>query len=44
MSRKELSKVLEKDVSEAIRLIESRRLDVEARLRALKEAVAMLEM
>jgi valyl-tRNA synthetase len=43
-SMEELGKVLDKDVSEAIRLAESRRLDVEARLRVWEEAAAMLEM
>ncbi|KAJ5983620.1 hypothetical protein N7481_005719 [Penicillium waksmanii] len=42
--REELGKVLDKDVSEAIRLADSRRLDVEARLRAFEEAIAMLEI
>lgn len=43
-SKAELRNVQDKDVSEAIRLTESRRLDVEARLRVLEEAIAMLEM
>lgn len=42
MARAELDKVLDKDVSEAIHLVERRKLDVEARRRALEEAVARL--
>ncbi|KAL4867897.1 hypothetical protein BDV12DRAFT_197758 [Aspergillus spectabilis] len=42
--RLELGKVQDKDVSEAMQAAESRKRDVEARLQALEETVAMFEM
>lgn len=40
----ELSKVQDKDVTEAMRSAETRKRDIEARLRALEEALKMFEM
>lgn len=40
----ELSKVQDKDVTEAMRSAQSRKRDIEARLRALEEALKMFEM